>query len=106
MPFLHNGRTIYGLRYDFTSGSHLLAYVDDEGRSDRCVKRADGRAIIYTRVGDVLDVNGVRQEVVKVTPIEDPPVLPGAMVRREDISPIPAHARWLRCERQRNPLRR
>jgi hypothetical protein len=60
MPFLHNGRTIYGVRYDFASGSHLIAYINDDGRSDRCVKRADGRAIVYTRVGDVLSVNGRR----------------------------------------------
>jgi hypothetical protein len=70
---------IYGVRYDFASGSRLIAYVDDHGRSDRCVKRADGGAIVYTRVGDVLDVNGVRQEVVNVTPIEEPTVLPVAM---------------------------
>jgi hypothetical protein len=35
--------------------------------------------IVYARVGDVLTGNGMRQEVVKVTPIEQPPVLPVAM---------------------------
>lgn len=63
--FVHKGRVVYALYYDFTDGRACVINLHPDGGCSYAT-RFDGRPIVVTQVGDEINLHGEKVTVAKL----------------------------------------